>query len=818
MTEPLFHVIAEGRPAVGFDATAVARQLAEQLKLAPAQAQRLLAGRPIIAKRAVAHTIAEKYCVKLTALGLAVHIEAVAETNSAADNGALPSATAASSIAAPTPATAASSTQADWPALSDFFAGIVIPASCTHNSVRYLRRIVAASTQTLWIALAYGGIALSAVAVFAFYCWYFGYLLSAPPILFSISVFIVPWLLLLLGTAILLRPFYPQPHVPSAAVALHPHSQPQLFHWLAQLCERIAVPMPEEVAIGTQVIDQVTPFHGAQAFWQGHYRLTLSLPALDINTLCISTAMLAATLGTQAKTSALRSRRLLDSVSSRFDTCLENNDWLSAKILQAERSLSAKNSSAAQKLSPLFRLLHKSIALHNRLLARFSQRLMHARRKLARHALLEADRLQALLVGADNFSENVLRQHKLAQAYRDADNLNRADRGGNLVADLPALIRFYFDNFDPKTKQLLQAQWRETTAPNREVLPTAGERIEAARHCATSAVLTSTLPASTLLHKHATLAQQVTQTFYDELDLPFDAAQLSAADEVIFTATEDMLRRQQATLYFNNWFKPFRFWRVADYALIRDMPTGDAAQQLNVCINEIRRLTPDRMRLLNEYERLQNQIQELLLGQLVLTQGRNFQFRYVIYDGTNLQPLLEERQQQMLKVTEQLATQETIMGGRITLGLRLSGQAPSDIESLHKALHLGVGLEHRLYKLALDTFQLEQLLQRHTRREADYGLPIKRLEEKINDASLLLLERLKEIPYPLDPRYATLSAYVTTLLEKPQNQSSKSATLDRAQRLLNTLYGFNEALTRLAADCGTIAEEAYNIEPIKLIG
>jgi hypothetical protein len=80
------------------------------------------------------------------------------------------------------------------------------------------------------------------------------------------------------------------------------------------------------------------------------------------------------------------------------------------------------------------------------------------------------------------------------------------------------------------------------------------------------------------------------------------------------------------------------------------------------------------------------------------------------------------------------------------------------------------------------------------------------------------LERLKEIPYPLDPRHATLSTYVAAVLEKSQNQPGKSAALDRAQRLLHILYDFNEALTRVAADYGTIAEEAYNIESIKLAG
>jgi hypothetical protein len=797
MSEPLFHVIADGRPAPGFDSATVAQRLSEQLKLAPAQAQRLLGGQPIVAKRAVTRAIADKYCARLGALGVQVHIEAHTETQ-------------------PSPATATPSPPADWPELNDFFAGIVIPAPCTHSSARYLQQLFSASAQTLGIVFGYSCIVFITAAIFIFFTWHFSYLLSAPPLLFSLPVFIIPWLTLLFAVVFLLRPFFPQDHIASITAPLHAHLQPQLFHWLAELCERIEVAMPAEVSIHTQVVDEVTPHKGAAAFLHGRYSLKLSLPLLDNNTLCNSTALLAATLGTQVKPAALRCHRLQGIVSARSSACLENRDWLNKKLAQLESHFASKGPTGT-KLSPLFGFLKKIIMQHNRLLTRFSQQLTSVQQHLARHRMLEADRLQTLLIGADNFSESLIRQHKLESAYREADLLNREDRiDGGLVADMPALIRFYVENFDPKAEQLLRKEWREIQGG--ETLPTAGERIDAAQKCKTGAVLTSTLPAMTLLKNPAALAQQVTRTLYTELDLAFEAEKLSPVDDIIFVASENLLHKQQAALYFNNWFKPFRFWRVADYALIRDMAVNDAAQQLSVCVNEIRRLTPDRMRLLNEYERLQNQINELLLGQMVLAQGRSFQFRYVVYDGTNLQPLLEERQQQMLKVMEQLATQETIMGGRIALGLRLSGQAPTDAESLHKALQLSVGLENRLYKLGLDVSLLEQLLRHHSQREADYKLPIKRLEEKIHDATLLILERLKEIPYPLDARYPKLSDYVAVLQEKSPRSVSSATVLERAQHLLHALYGFNEALTRLTADCGTVAEEAYNIEPIKLIG
>jgi hypothetical protein len=184
-----------------------------------------------------------------------------------------------------------------------------------------------------------------------------------------------------------------------------------------------------------------------------------------------------------------------------------------------------------------------------------------------------------------------------------------------------------------------------------------------------------------------------------------------------------------------------------------------------------------------------------------------------------LQPLVESRQQQLVKLMEQLSLQEAIMGGRITLGLRLSGQISRDVTDLHAALARLRAIDNRLYKFAAEVYLLGQLLHRHHElREAKYALPIARLEEKVRDAGNVLLERLKDIPYPLDRRYNSLKAYLETELEKPAAAAARSAVLARAQRLLDGVQGAHEKLNLLAAEYATIAEEAYQIERIRLVG
>jgi hypothetical protein len=166
---------------------------------------------------------------------------------------------------------------------------------------------------------------------------------------------------------------------------------------------------------------------------------------------------------------------------------------------------------------------------------------------------------------------------------------------------------------------------------------------------------------------------------------------------------------------------------------------------------------------------------------------------------------------------EKLLQQETVMGGRISLGLRLSGQDQREVHQLHDALRMLHEIGSRLYKISLDCFQLEQLLERHHRsREADYSMPIKKLETKIEDACALLIVRLDDIPHPLDSRHRSLKSFVDIALAHIRGDT-RSPILERAQRLLDVLYRVNERLSRQAADFGTIAEEAYRIEPIRLV-
>lgn len=806
MDSPQFNVVINGSLLDGFEPGTVLLQLQQQLKLTEPKARMLIAGKTVSVKRGANEAVANAYCSRLRALGVDARIEPVATTNSVT-----------TSTIAETPST---QTQIDTklvtaatvrrPAKS-YFSDTALTAKETVRASAFTRAVMRANLALRGVVSAYAALALLGLALLLFYVVRYAAFLIIPPVIFSATVYFIVSLTLVCIAALLWRPLLPQQHIAAIETPISPMQEPALYAFVAQLCEKLALKPPVEIVLTTAIANTASLLPGFKNIKHGEYRLALSLPILENSTLAQFAGVLAADLGTQTYLPMLRYQQLKRLVRLRLDDCLAKRDWLAQRIdLFAQK--------APPSLNRLFQLLEKIIEQNNQYLQKIAIRIQSTDVKLQRPLLNEQDRYCALVSGSDHFAELMILQARIEAAARDANEKNWEDRiEGGLVDDLSALIRHYYENAEDNFARNLQRQWNSETTPRRDEPPIARERIELVSNSPKSSLIDNKESALSLLQQRDELARAITLDNYRQADLSFDPVALMPTDELTYTATQDILQRQQAAIYFNDWFKPFRFWSLADYKLISDMPLQDASMQLSVCVNEIRRLTPDRAKLLAEHERLQNQLREILIAQHVLAAGKKFSFRYVHYDGTTLVPILEDRQQELAAVLEKLAQQETVMGGRITLGLRLSGQDQREVSELHDALRMLHDIGARLSKIALDCFQLEQLLHRHHElREADYSLPIKKLETKIDDACTLIVVRLNDIPYPPDHRHRSLKSFVETILNQPQGKA-RSSILQRAQRLIDVLYRVNEKFSRQAADYGTIAEEAYRIEPIRLV-
>jgi hypothetical protein len=790
MVSAQFNVVVDGQLLPGFDHDTVLAQLQQQLKLPPAKAAQLLAGNAITVKRDVTADIADAYCARLQSLGVV-----------------------ARRIAATVSTSTSTSTTTVKPAAIEFknyFAGVSTPPPKIGNRGAFQRALYRATARLFGVVVGYVALNLFVLLATFFYLIHFGYLLTAPPILFSATIFVLPLLALLTLCLFLLRPFLPIANAIADSVVVTQNEQPHLFYFVEQLCAALAVKPPAEIAFSAQPGNSIAPLSGFKNLWANHYRLTLSLPLLQPCDIAIYAGIVAGDLRTGATAAGLRYSGSLQLIRHRTLSCIAGKDWLQQQI----NRLHARAERSAALLDTTRVLFDRS----NIFLQKFSARAETTHTLFTRQLLFERDRYLARMAGSTQLSTALMIAEKIQTATKDALAKNTEDRiDAGLVDNLPALIQHYYESLDEKFERELRRRWDSEAIPRRDAPPIPRERLE--QLAVATGAIDCKDAATSLLKNAAENATAVTQQNYRAAGYEFSVDTLLAADDLTYTATQDILLRQQAALYFNNWFKPFRFWKLAEYKLIRDMPLQDAAEQLSVCVNEVRRLSPDRFKLLAEYERVQNQLFEILIAQHVLAAGKTYPFRYVTYDGTSLQPLQEDRQMQLSVISEKLALQEAVMGGRITLGLRLCGQSEFDITNLHDTLRLINDSGTRLQKLALDVYQLEQLLPRHYKqREADYSAPIKRLEEKIRDTCTLLLVRLSDIPCPLDTRHHSLKSYVEATLDQPFGGESKSPVGQRARRLLDILFTVNEKLSLLAADYGTIAEEAYRIEPIKLVG
>ncbi len=797
MADPQFNVVAAGRLLQGFVAEQVLEQLHLHLKLPAPQAGLLLAGQPVVIKKAVPEAIAQAYCRRLTALGVETSVQPLA---------------AVAALGTPLPGIAAAPTGvATTLGKMMFFLGSLGPLK-GRSSPAYLHALLQVLSTTALLVLAYCLLPVLLLAVMTAFAVHFAYLLHAPPVVFSASVYLLPLLLSLIPLVFLLRPFLFRRQSHTEALLVSAAAEPRLHQFIAQLCASVSTPLPQDIYVNCGADGEGTTV-ALRSFWRGSYVLTIDLPTLQNLTMPAMAGQLARTLGQSAKPLSQRCSFALRGLTRQLEACCDNRDTFA---LTLSRWTSGDTTPAPLVILANAAQLGLNQSTH--LLRALLQKCRATEQSLARGELLEADRYQSLVAGSAAFVDTLLAVQKLQLAAQSAHAKNLEDRGDNgFVDNLPALIRHYFENIDDKFTRDLRRQWDESVARSKSDF-TEKKRIERALAANNAGLIEAASQAPNLLVDAASLDARATRLHYKNLGLRFEEHSLLPVDTLVYAASEDLLQRQQAESYFNGWLRPQRFWSLPDYALIRDMPAPDAAQQLNVCVNEIRRLSPDREKSLAEFDKLQNQIRELQLGQIVVAAGGRFNFRYIQYDGGSLQPQLDERLRQLDKVVEQLSMQETIMGGRLTLGLRLSGQITRDINDVHTALTALRGLESRLYKFAEDVYLLEQLTQRHyQQREPKYALPLTRLEQKIKDAGNLLVERLKTIPYPLNRRYNSLKAYMEGVLRKHEHSGGNRAGLARAQTLLQSLYTTNEKLNLLAADFGTIAEEAYQIERIRLI-
>jgi hypothetical protein len=794
--DALFQVIATGHPLPDQSADAVRGRLEHTLKLPAATADRLLAGKPVLLKRALTRPLADDYCVRLRAAGLAVEIVPMP---------AVPAVATTTPIAPTTAAPGKPAAAADVP---DFVTGPPIDGLVP---VALRLRLWPQTLQLLATPLLYGLLLLLVLGALLAFAIYVGAWLRTPPLFFSLPVYLLPLLAGLTLFAVLLRPLLPLRPTGTAAIDASTR-EPHLQALVAQLCQRLGAAAPAAIHVDLSSGARVALNRGRDGWQRGHYTLRVGLPLLQNAALPVLAGALAAELVFAREPALLRLHEIVTRVRS----------WLQRQNSTTPDRLSVRLARLPE--SRLAAALQRADRWVTRQLATAFDKLAQRSSHHAERTLLQmGDRASVAIAGAGTVAARLSIHYQLEHAIERARQKNterRIDR--RLVDDLAPLVAFFYTQTDSvhekKIARAIEAGSAALAAGFSD-----RDRIGLADTIAaktTSDVTAPTVRSHRLLADADALGRDCTAAWYAAADVA--AGERMPAERLVDDALLDLEQCEAGAIYFNSWLVAARGWRLPDVELLRDMPHADARLQLNVCVNEVRRLTPDRARLLAEFARLQTQLNELLLGQQVLAANHSFQFRYLKYDGTSLTPLIEKCQREIAKVIDQLGTQESIMGGRIALGLKLFGQDGAATESLHRTLHFLGEQEKALYRLEQDTTLLENLLQHQRQTKASgYADALARLTEKVGDASVRLLDKLTHAPSPPDRRYAPLRDFfddhVLAANNVAQPRQRAAATAARARSVLDGFYVLNEKLSLLAAEQASSVEEAYKIERIRLV-
>jgi len=818
---PLFHVIASGHALPDFAPDHVQQQLQTQLKLSESNAARLLAGKPVALKRDVSAQVASDYCERLRRIGVDVAMRPVIAPTTSPSVSASVSAPASE----PTPISeadnqASTSTPISTPnpapqniaePAQQFFSttealpGLIIATARPRLLFQTLRLLCAPALYLLLVTLA--------IIIVAMYAVHFATLLRTPPLFFSLPVYLLPLLAGLLLIGVLLRPFLRATNRADTSITLESSREIFAYDFIAQLCALLGVKTPQHMHVDLSNTVRLQLQTGRDGWQRGHYTLTIGLPLLQLADPSTLVGALATELVFARDPLLLRTRlfiaylrRWLTRNSERYE------DRASQRLAQLSETMSAR---WPQQFDAWIQLT----------LGKLFSRLSKISSCAAETTVIEiGDRAATACAGKTAIHSILTTRYLLDHAQTRALQKNAERRiDTRLIDDLTALLAFYYEQGDADYQRKLDRNIESGNAALSGCGYSDRERMARAERYAAEFFAPFSTPPQLITRLPLASADQLgcdcTEKLYGNTFIA--AAERMPAERLIDEALLDLEQSEAGKIYFHNWLIPARGWRLPDVEVLRDISHADARMQLDVCVNEVRRLTPDRARMLTEFKRLQIQLNELLFGQQVLAAQHDFQFKYLKYDGSSLTPIIEQRQREIGKILDQLTTQESIMGGRIAVGLKLFSQDSAETESLHRTLHFLGDQEKSWYRLEQDATLLEHLLQRQQQlHERGYTEAIARLVEKVEDAALRLLDKLKDAPNPPDRRYSPLRAYFDNIESenhsKVRSDRALAAAL-RARSILEGFYTLNEKLSLLAAEQASSVEEAYKIERIRLV-
>lgn len=468
-----YRIVFSGHLQEGFQPDEVKRTIADQLRLSPQRIQSLFSGKKQVLRHAPTFEKAKHYVERFAQAGLVTTVE---REKPAAQR-------------APTaPRT--------LPDLNPWSAGRLFRPAMAGVALFEL------GTVLTWLALTLG-LLLVLLHPRLLAGWLFATLPWSPV---ATALYTLALLIGLSVAALLLKPLLALPRPRAPTVPLAQEQEPDLYDFVADVCEQINVPPPAEILLSNDATLDVRFSADLRAGWgRGQTTLILGLPLLaSLNVRQLAAAVAQAMHG-WAPRAAPRSAGVTGAIVGWMQRAAHQPDAIDRRLEQWHGKAPRFVEWAQRLIAWSRRPLHLNLSLSQRLAGRLFQR-----------RITRADAAACRLAGTGDFRRMLEQSRVLAfAAGKTLPALTRLwHERGQLPDNIAMAVVAQASHLPGTVHEQLRRQQALQLAQTRSLLPSDSQRLEWLEQTKTSGHYRCASPGAQLFHRFGKLMHDITMRYY----------------------------------------------------------------------------------------------------------------------------------------------------------------------------------------------------------------------------------------------------------------------------------------------------------------
>ncbi|HEY2683550.1 MAG TPA: hypothetical protein VGI93_08595, partial [Steroidobacteraceae bacterium] len=235
----------------------------------------------------------------------------------------------------------------------------------------------------------------------------------------------------------------------------------------------------------------------------------------------------------------------------------------------------------------------KAIGLTRALMGALFHLSIRLSKYMSRQMEFDADRYEALLVGADTFRATARSLRILNQAIAEVHQCNAAAwRQQRLLRDIPHAVSWFAGEFDAERLSLIDEEMESHTVTRYwDSHPPDMDRIDRIERYTSAGHYKNGATAKSLFNHYERWSRKVTRLFYSEQGVGFADEQLLPSEEILGLARDANRQREAINRFFNGQFQGWPLVRLKTQEPLNQRPLG-----WQEAIDQLRLRTPDIVR------------------------------------------------------------------------------------------------------------------------------------------------------------------------------------------------------------------------------